>query len=1421
VSQKSAKAQFGERVPKIPLLANHHRIVKFSSAHDRLYRKKVEGQIKSLVHKALDRQNEEEKLLRFQPSGPNGLETMSGSRLKPRFLKARTQDEASRDLRNSPEMVEPMISTTVGAECDSSGSTEVDTIGWVEDIINELRASYDGSQLNRVTNASFETCNWMLSKDMYRNWRSSSQHELLILQGRPGVGKSVLAKFIVQQLTGPTPHIQACSLGETDDPERNFIITHFFTTRNKGNHPLDVIKHILFQVWDADSVCVETCAASLASRVQPHRDLIFFVSLFTKVRRRLQRSLICVVDGVDESLPDSGFPSQSPDHDLDIALVRWFQNIADENAELSNSTVKLLLTTRPTAETVAIDRPHVTLLKIEGDDIAHSVAKVIEASVNTLAEERTLSQPARDFIEKEISTRAGSLFLMVNIALQALRHGEYDLENEQTIQRVLERLNPEDLRSAYESILERIPAPDHGRAAKIIRILFFAHMGLDISDLNQALAINSDDPKGNYLDQLMPRKRLLSFIRSRLGSLVAVIGEKFVELSHHTVHEFFQNLSQSKWPAFNCENRQEGNLSLALLCVRCLIGWHHQQLTVEELEAHQGNEMNALFAKSDFLRYALLYWKEHVREAGTLIDAHMGLINKLLGLNGESQTYYHWMLRLQDTFRRGDKSNIEWKPIPPAHYLAIFDLNHILQTHLQYPLGLQQRLMRSLRKWRRRKPSVEIFDLEQVDWWGSTLLHDACQCGNLEIAISLLEHGARGDELDSTGHTCFSLAVGEGHADVAEMLIMRGYLAEGSPRPNGLSSLHMASFHGMKNIVETLLSNNVSPNVQDSKGWTPVHMAAQAGRTPVLEILLAANGAPDAATSTGLTPLHLAAVYGHLSTLECLLDYAPELDPVPLTKRNSSPLHMAVECGHAEVVDLLMQKRAEVGPDVDGFLPIHLAALGGHLSIIERLINRTSLKAANNLGKTALHIAAFKGHLDVVECLVRLGTPLGIEIDAKCKDLTLEADKPDQYLLTPLYSAVIAGHLPVVEYLISQGADVTVKSALGWTLLHEAAGANEPEMFDLLLDQGLDSLAESYDGSTPLHEAAKVGCLGVVDRYLGMTDGTFPHVDAVEESGKSPLLIALSNNHAEIAERLIAGGANVHVIGHDNQSAVVKASRMNKPKLMKTLLTANVDVNIPDPVGWTALHFAANNASPIACALLLEYGAKVDAKTQLGQTALMMIAGRGDQECCRALLDAEADPCLLDSSGLSAFEYARNSDIVHAMLEKKAPTHRPLSWPQRKSLMEVQVRDLLKALPSAEEEYSNETFNDDLLSNLGLVFLRLKEYDAARICLEYFTSRNEEGEPEPRWYCDKCGKIRVVGAFYFCKNCVDTCICCVCYGKRSDGDFAAGCKVDHEYLELGGEVWKGLRKGKVNVEGESIWGWIMGQKGRYGVGDGG
>jgi ankyrin repeat protein len=122
-------------------------------------------------------------------------------------------------------------------------------------------------------------------------------------------------------------------------------------------------------------------------------------------------------------------------------------------------------------------------------------------------------------------------------------------------------------------------------------------------------------------------------------------------------------------------------------------------------------------------------------------------------------------------------------------------------------------------------------------------------------------------------------------------------------------------------------------------------------------------------------------------------------------------------------------------------------------------------------------------------------------------------------------------------------------------------------------------------------------------------------------------------------------------------SRLIDAVKEQDVAALRTLLRTRPDVNVPEPDGATALHWAANRGNVEIASLLLKAGAKVDAANEYGVTPLSLACENGDASMINALLSADANPNLALPSGetpLMTASRTGNANAVAALLRKGA-----------------------------------------------------------------------------------------------------------------------------------------------------------------------
>jgi ankyrin repeat protein len=150
-------------------------------------------------------------------------------------------------------------------------------------------------------------------------------------------------------------------------------------------------------------------------------------------------------------------------------------------------------------------------------------------------------------------------------------------------------------------------------------------------------------------------------------------------------------------------------------------------------------------------------------------------------------------------------------------------------------------------------------------------------------------------------------------------------------------------------------------------------------------------------------------------------------------------------------------------------------------------------------------------------------------------------------------------------------------------------------------------------------------------------------VDAKGPGGLTPLELAATHRHQDMAELLIARGAG--------WSIHAAASLGNIGKIHE-LLAGGADLNARDCWGNTPLHYAAARGADGIAELLLMRGASVNVRNNWGGTPLHMTAGTGVAEL---LLAHGADPNIADMHGRTPLHrHWADRDVVELLVEKGA-----------------------------------------------------------------------------------------------------------------------------------------------------------------------
>ena len=357
---------------------------------------------------------------------------------------------------------------------------------------------------------------------------------------------------------------------------------------------------------------------------------------------------------------------------------------------------------------------------------------------------------------------------------------------------------------------------------------------------------------------------------------------------------------------------------------------------------------------------------------------------------------------------------------------------------------------------------------------------------------------------------------------------------------NGWTDLHYAAVLDLPDVVRELLANGTSVDaklyvdgepisdrilgtlpeissratlyISRRHGQTPLQLAALFDARRAVAALLQSGANIQATNVWGATPLHHAAV---ADAAEAAIELIGRGADIHSSHDDGSPLHAAASGNAREIIELLLDRGANLhATNGSGATALHEAAYSNSREVAELLLDRgLSLHSTSGSGRTALHYAAMGGALEVAELLIDRGA-------------SVQATDSEDY--TPLHFAAIIDDngLEVAELLLDHGANVDVTTGYGDTPLHGAAVLSRLEVMRLLLDRGATvDATEVSNRETPLLEAVRRGADAEVVELL-LDRGA--HIEAKTNRGYTPLHYAAYWNHRELADRLLASGADVN-----------------------------------------------------------------------------------------------------------------------------------------------------------------------------------------------------------------------------------------------------------------------------------------------------
>ncbi|KAK6526312.1 hypothetical protein TWF694_004911 [Orbilia ellipsospora] len=961
-----------------------------------------------------------------------------------------------------------------------------------------LKTLYKATEINRKDrnpDRVLGTCEWFTTHPYFQKWMTSGSSRMLWVSADPGCGKSVLAKYLVDDIL-KSKERTTCHFFFKDDFEGQGSITNALCC-------------ILFQLFEMKR---DLLSEEIIDRFEITGEgftgsfSTLWDTLLIAAKNRECGEIVCVLDAVDEC-------EESGRHHLIQELQKLY--IAEPDV---NFNLKFLLTSRPYLDirnrfrSLESSQSFIALRgdsELELEKISQEIDLFIEARVKDIKERFHLTENERDLLSEKFKLVPNRTYLWAHLTLDLVESGiklknknnrnkiEENTElntdmHKKLIEKLISQL-PTTVDEAYERILSKSCNPS--RAERLLNIVVAAMRPFTLQEMRLALILQ--DNHQSYRSLNLNRHKTDSKleedfrdeIRDLCGLFVTVIDSK-IYLLHQTAKEFlvqntradvfndtyklsskaksvvpFPQETRTTYEWRNSLQLQDSHQLLARICMRFLL--------FAEFESHPLTEDMAMVQYISgyvLLDYCAKFWVTHLQNSQIELKSDSSITQTVLRL---CDTTFKRCLTWFAIYWAGTNANTafprDFNSIMIASYFGFatavkifinsrkdIDLTFKDCEHGRSALswaagnGFDAVVELLLKKFRRRVidwrllPFITSTKVDSVDIYGRTPLTYAIWNGHTSVVRKLLRSGARVSMEDDVGGTPLSYSIYSGHKEIVGQFFKEGIEIDLRNR-TGEKLLISAAERGHEAVVRLLVNNGVDIEAKDSEyGRTPLSWAAKNGHEAVVRFLVGQGADIEAKDSRyGQTPLSWAAENGREAVVRFLVDQGADIEAKD-SPYGRTPLSWAAKNGHEAVVRFLVGQGADIETKDSpyGRTPLSWAAENGREVIVRFLVDQgADIEAKDSpYGRTPLSWAAKNGHEAVVRFLVDRGA------DIETKD--------SRYRQTPLSWAAENRHEAIVKFLVDKGADINSEDHNGNTPLYWAKFQGEKSIVNFLKDKG-------------------------------------------------------------------------------------------------------------------------------------------------------------------------------------------------------------------------------------------------------------------------------------------------------------------------------------------------------------------------------
>jgi ankyrin repeat protein len=969
-----------------------------------------------------------------------------------------------------------------------------DGIAVESSLLNALR--FEWLDVDSIAECDPSTCDWLLKNTQWNDWLAQSAEPLWIF-GAPGMGKTVLSKFILQELRRRN----------RQDPSHisNHVMGYFFDDRVEARRNFNgLIRALLYHFLLSNSELFRHIRGKyIATSPSLTNDYLMEI-LNTILEDPRLGNLDLVIEGLDECSAA-----------IDIEMIDFISNLRKK------SNVRLVVTSRPQERVKKTYLPSI-IIDLDANAISpkSSIKLYIKEEIRRVLGDTSLGDSKfpdefRREVERVLLDRESPNFLWVRLAIRYIELQRTTLLSRKAVRELPPGAKVDPLFVKYlgtEYLFHKIPLPS-------VYIVMEAKAPMTVLGLSFLSAATFEEQSSLII---LPESKIPSLVTIK-ESTIKDFGYEidqfpFLQVQENAVslmHSSLKDILQNTFSPSNGFSNQAGKSSLTTRLLEpaglgveaflAAINYFIAELCLTYLIASLQENRDPL----DFLRYSTLYWFEHVQEAAAhaakwkstrvIVDNATEPIQRQS--NGTDDIAVpKTLLTLVETLFCSDKTCNDWtkrqegdcsvftkwirqyakyditkeKAVPEedtrkpvAFTLAAFNLYHILGNDLIN--GLASDSLKAKDTNGRTPMHFIVLNnaLESLKWVEERLSADsafkqfhslafqsterdpeklencpvylAAEYGNKDM-VELFTKSALHAPITSRrrlGRLLHSIAAKNRHKDIFLMLY-KGHFLDLPPEDQQGVAESAATLDCVDEVKEIVLGN---PNRISLIELLHCAIRSCAERT-IHEILPLVD--IDQLATSGRTALHEAAEIGNDRIVTKLLESGAFVNA--LDSARQTPLHLASKAGFSTVCFALLEAGARVNlADSEGSIPVHYAAGNGHDKVLSLLVAKGSnLFTADKYGRGPLHLACQSRHESsgsTVQVLLSMNARVGAR---------------DRRGRTSLHYAAQSGNKTILWMLVDAGADLSVQDDDGIAPIHLAAEGSSDVMIMELLRLGAD-----------------------------------------------------------------------------------------------------------------------------------------------------------------------------------------------------------------------------------------------------------------------------------------------------------------------------------------------------------------------------